>query len=176
MSAQHLTAKLFLVYLLRKPMGIVGDVAPMMKISTKGRYATRAMLELALRGDSQPVQLKEVARAQSISEKYLEQLVAALKRARLVRSALGARGGYVVSKPLAQISVLHIVEAVEGSVAPVDCVDEPSGCDRSSHCVTHKLWDDVKHAVVRVLENATLKDLVRRERRAKRKALASRAR
>ena len=139
----------------------------MMKISTRGRYATRAMIELASRGGPEPIQLRQVAKAQGISGKYLEQLLAALKRGKLVKSVLGARGGYVLSKPASEITVLDIVEAVEGCVAPVHCVDDPSGCDRLAGCVMHELWSDVRDAVVNVLQNTTLERLTERDRQGK---------
>ena len=110
-----------------------------MRLSTKGRYGTRAMLDLALNFGKEPVLLRDIARRQEVSEKYLEHSVSALRKAGLVRSIRGARGGYVLAKPPSEIRLSEIMEVLEGSMAPVDCVDDAHVCHRANLCVSREL-------------------------------------
>lgn len=135
-----------------------------MRLSTRGRYGTRAMLELALHYGEGPILLKDIARRQQVSERYLEQVVTPLKAAGLVTSARGARGGFSLARPPAEIRVAEIVEVLEGSVAPVECVDDPATCPRASACVTRDVWSEMKRAASGVLESITLEELARRQR------------
>lgn len=135
-----------------------------MKLSTRGSYGTRAMLELALHTDEGPVQLKEIAKRQGVSERYLEQLVIALKVAGLVKSTRGAKGGFVLARHPSEIKLSEVVRVLEGSLAPMACIDEPGVCNRAPNCVTRDLWTEMKEAMVGVLENTTLQDLVQRYR------------
>lgn len=144
-----------------------------MKLSTRGSYGTRAMLELALHADEGPMQLKEIARNQAVSERYLEQLVIALKVAGLVKSTRGAKGGFVLARHPSEIKLSDVVQVLEGSLAPMACIDEPGVCDRALNCVTRDLWTEMKVAMVGVLENTTLQDLVRRHRDKAQKPLSS---
>jgi Rrf2 family cysteine metabolism transcriptional repressor len=131
-----------------------------MKLSTKGRYAMRAMLDLAQHYGEGLVLLKDVARRQDISERYLEHLFLTLKAAGLVTSARGARGGFVLSHPPAEISLLDIIRACEGELAPVECVSDPKTCPRSPRCSARDVWCEIKDALEGVLENKTLQTLM----------------
>lgn len=131
-----------------------------MKISTKGRYALRLMLDLALQEGEGPVPLRDVARRQDISDKYLEQIVTQLGRADLVRSVRGAGGGYLLTRPAAEYTVGEILRALEGSLAPVTCAEDPSCCCRSEACVTMEVWSQIAEAVSGVVDHTTLQDLV----------------
>lgn len=133
-----------------------------MKISTKGRYALRLMLDLALQGGEGPVPLRDVARRQDISDKYLEQIVTQLSRADLVRSIRGAGGGYLLTRPASEYTVGEILRALEGSLTPVTCVENPSCCCRSEACVTMEVWEQIAAAVSSVVDHTTLQDLVDR--------------
>ena len=131
-----------------------------MKISTKGRYATRAMVELALQQETVPVKLKNIASAQRISLKYLENLFRELKNARLVVSVVGKNGGYRLAKKPAEIKVLDIVEAMEGDLAPVECVSNSEYCEYADECQVKAVWERVGDAVKEVLGSTNLQDLV----------------
>ena len=134
-----------------------------MKLSTKGRYATRAMLDLALHSGEGPILIKDIARRQEISELYLKQLFIPLKTAALVRAIRGAHGGFTLARPPSQIKLIEIVQSVEGSTAPVECVDDAGICRRSDLCVTRGVWAEVKKAMDKVLESTTLQDMVERQ-------------
>lgn len=131
-----------------------------MKISTKGRYALRLMLDLALHGGDGPVALGEVSRRQEISEKYLEQLTPALSKAGLVRSVRGAGGGYLLTRTPAEYTVGEILRAQEGDLAPVACAGKDGSCERAERCVTVELWNRVREAVDGVVDSVTLQSLV----------------
>jgi len=135
-----------------------------MKLSTRGRYGTRAMLELAIRYGAGQVLLKDVASRQDIPVSYLENLMGALRAAGLVATVRGMHGGYYLAKPPSEIRLSQIIAALEGSVAPVECVDDPKRCRRSESCVARDVWSEVKQAIEGVLESITLEDLVRRHR------------
>jgi len=136
-----------------------------MKLSTKGRYAVRFMMELARRPDTQPQFLKNIARRQEISPRYLEQLVLNLKSAGLVRSIRGAKGGFILTRPADQISLLDVYRASEGSLSIVECIDNPSCCKQSAHCASRRLWEDVKISLSLILGKKTLADLARQQNR-----------
>jgi len=133
-----------------------------MKLSTKGRYGTRAMLDLALHYGEGAILARDIAARQDISERYLEQLLISLKSAGMVRSTRGARGGFTLAAHPSQTRVSDIVKALEGSIAPVDCVDDPGACSRMQTCVTRDVWVDIRDAVHHVLSSLTLQDLVER--------------
>lgn len=134
-----------------------------MKISTKGRYALRVMLDLALNSDGRCIPLKEIAARQSISEKYLEQIFTALGRAGLLRSTRGAQGGYTLAFSPEEITAGMILRATEGDLAPVECVSAAGGeCPRSVNCVTAEVWEKIRAAVDDVVNHITLADLVSR--------------
>ena len=135
-----------------------------MKLTTKGRYATRAMLDLALHRDEGAILVRDIARRQEVSEKYLKQLFAPLKAAGLVRTIRGARGGFTLAKPPSEIKLIEIVQVMDGSMAPSECVDDAQICSRSDSCVTRQVWTEIKEATDKVLESTNLQDLVVRSR------------
>ncbi len=122
------------------------------------KYGMRALVEVGLGGD-QPTSLKTVADRQALSHQYLEQIFAVLRRAGIVESVRGAHGGYRVSRPLEDVTALEIVELLEGSVAPVQCIDDRHSCLRVGHCSTESLWRNVDTAVRGVLRSTSLADL-----------------
>jgi len=130
-----------------------------MWVSTKAQYGMRALVEVALGGD-QPTSLKVVAERQNLSHQYLEQIFSVLRRAGVVESVRGAQGGYRIAGPPARVTALEVVELLEGSVAPVTCIDDADTCIRTGHCFTEPLWRRVDAAVRQVLRNTTLQDLV----------------
>lgn len=135
-----------------------------MKISTKGRYALRLMLDLALE-ENQIVKLKDIAERQEISVKYLEQIISVLQKAGYVRSMRGPGGGYTLSKKPEEYTVGMILRQIEGSLAPVACLDEePNLCDRNGSCVTLRLWQMLYDAINGVVDKVTLGDLVEWEK------------
>jgi len=122
------------------------------------------MLDLALNFGKEPVLLRGIARRQEVSEKYLEHSMSALRKAGLVRTIRGARGGYVLAKPPSEIRLGEIMEVLEGSMAPVECVDDPQVCHRASFCVTRDIWARIKEAIDNVLESTTLQDMVEQQK------------
>lgn len=135
------------------------------KLSTRGRYAVRAMLDLALQSGDGPTLIKDISERQQISRLYLEQLFTRLKAAGLVRSVRGPRGGFMLTRPPREIRCSDIVQVMEGSTAPVECVDDARLCSRADSCVTRQVWTEVKEAIDRVLTATTLEDLVERQGR-----------
>jgi len=138
-----------------------------MKLSTKGRYALRAMVDLALQSREVPTLIKDISKRQEISELYLEQLLTRLKIAGLVRSIRGPKGGFMLTKPPSQIRVIDIVQVMEGTTSPVECVDNASLCSRAHSCITRQVWVDIKNSMDRVLGSFTLQDLANQEERGK---------
>lgn len=136
-----------------------------MRLSTKGRYSARAMLDLALNYGHGPITLKEVSRRQDISEGYLENIITSLVAHGLVASFRGKSGGFVLSKPPQQICLGDVIRICEGSLALVRCVDDPAICKRSSKCVTIEIWTRLKNAMTDVLNDITLQDMVEMHQR-----------
>ncbi len=133
-----------------------------MKLSTKGRYGVKAMLDLALHSTEGQISLKSIAERQDISENYLEQLFATLRKAGLVKSIRGSQGGYILADEPEKITVGAVLRALEGSLAPVDCVTEedPTKCCRSGACVTRMVWEKIRDGVNNVVDSITLRDLM----------------
>lgn len=132
-----------------------------MKISTKGRYALRLMLDLAMNEDGNVVRIKDIAARQGISDKYLEQIISILNKAGYVRSMRGPQGGYCLKKKPQEYTVGMILRLTEGSLAPVPCVEEDAlECEREECCATVEVWKKLNLAVNDVVENITLADLV----------------
>ena len=132
-----------------------------MKISTKGRYALRLMLDLATYSTDGPVCLKDVARRQQISDKYLEQIIATLNKAGYVRSIRGAQGGYLLKKNPEEYTAGSILRLTEGDLAPVSCVGkEKEECERKAGCVTTRIWQRINDAVNDVVDSITLADML----------------
>ena len=138
-----------------------------MKLSTKGQYGLRALLDMALFQSEGPVTLNNIAERQSISEGYLEQLMMPLKRAGIVKSIRGAQGGYLLTKDPKNITVGEIIRVLEGPIAPVACVDEdnPEECERASFCATRMVWAKVRDSISGVLDSFTLEDLVQESKK-----------
>ena len=132
-----------------------------MKISTKGRYALRLMLDLALHDSDAPVRIKDIAARQDISDKYLEQIISSLNKAGYVKSIRGPQGGYKLARDPESYTVGMILRLTEGSLAPVACLDdEVNTCDRQETCATLKLWQMLDEAIEGVVDRVTLADLV----------------
>jgi Rrf2 family cysteine metabolism transcriptional repressor len=135
-----------------------------MKISTRGRYSTRAMIDLALHFGKGPVLLADISRRQRISKAYLEQLFIPLRSAGLVRGIRGPSGGFTLARPPAEIRLSEIIHSTEGSTAPAVCVEQGNLCAHSSECIARHLWAELKRAYDSVLESKTLQDLVEKQR------------
>ena len=133
-----------------------------MKLSTRSRYGTRLMVDLARRFTEGPIPLAEIAKRQDLSAKYLEQLIILLKGAGLIRSSRGRRGGYMLARKPDQISVGEIVEALEGKLALVDCVSEPELCYRSPECPTRGIWVKMTGALKKELFSLSLRDVLQK--------------
>ena len=139
-----------------------------MMFSTKAEYGVRILVELARRGGDDPVPLAEIASKDGLPLAYLEHLVARLRKAELVSSRRGARGGYLLARPAEEITMAEVVEALEGSIAPIECITaDPDGsvvCSRETDpehaCPTKLLWTRVRFSIVRTLQDTTLSELV----------------
>lgn len=131
-----------------------------MKISTKGRYALRLMLDLAIHSKETSVRMKDIAARQNISDKYLEQIIARLHKAGYVKSLRGPQGGYQLTKDPAEYTVGMILRLTEGSLKPVVCLEEGGCCQRQESCATVKLWKKLDNAISAVVDEVTLADLV----------------
>ena len=133
-----------------------------MRMSTRGRYALRAMVDLGLTGDAGPMQQEEIARRQGIPTAYLARLMTQLSRAGLVRGNRGPGGGYRLARPAAEINAGEVVRAVEGPLKIVACMDPETGepCARQARCVTTNVWQKVGDAITAVLDGITLQDLL----------------
>lgn len=134
-----------------------------MRLSTKGRYGLRAMLEIAIQQGSGPVAIHSIAERQGISQRYLEQLLIPLKQAGLLKSVRGSQGGYVLGREAAKINVGDVIRTLEGPIAPVDCVNEinQDDCDRAGYCMTRKVWSHLRDSMNEVLDSYTLEKLIK---------------
>jgi Rrf2 family cysteine metabolism transcriptional repressor len=135
-----------------------------MKLSTRARYGTRIVLELALHWGKGPMLLKEIARRQEIPLPYLQQLIGPLVKAGIVTTTRGSRGGISLLKPPKHLTLSEVIKLLEGSITPVACVDNPELYPRSEQCVTHDIWAEVKRAMDGVLESTTFEDLIERQK------------
>ena len=135
-----------------------------MKLSTKSRYGTRLMLDLAKHYADGYIQLKDIAAREGISLKYLEQIMIPLKKARLVKSVRGAGGGYRLAKPPEDISVGKIVALLEGGAHLIECSEKPNSCRRSEQCATRNLWIETAQAMYERLDRITLSELIRSDK------------
>lgn len=132
-----------------------------MKISTRGRYALRLMIDIAVCGNDAPVRIKDIAKRQEISEKYLEQIVSVLNKAGFVKSSRGPQGGYRLARKPEDYTAGMILKLIEGSLAPVACMDgDINDCHRQECCATLRLWQKLNDAIEKVVESVTLADLV----------------
>lgn len=139
-----------------------------MKLSTRGRYGLRAMIDMAQTNEIGPIATRAIAERQGISERYLEQLMVPLKRAGLVKSVRGSQGGYVLGKKPQDITAGDIIRVLEGPIAPVECVSEinPETCSRADYCVTRVIWTKVRDSIAEVLDSYTLLDLANESQKA----------
>ena len=135
-----------------------------MRLSTKGRYGVRALVDIALNCESGPVLMRDIGRRQDVSGQYLEHLISPLIKAGILRSIRGSRGGITLARPPENIRLNQVVEILEGSLAPVECVDKPEICTRSGSCVTRDLWSEMKMATMGVLGALTVRDLMERNK------------
>lgn len=132
-----------------------------MKISTKGRYALRLMIDIGMHDETEPVRLKDTAERQDISMKYLEQIIAVLVRAGYVRSIRGPQGGYRLAKAPKEYTVGMVLRQVEGDLAPVACLEgEVNHCERQADCVSLRIWRELDQAIRGVVDKYTLADLI----------------
>lgn len=138
-----------------------------MKLSTRSRYGTRMMLDLAQHYGESPIQIGEIARRQDISVKYLEQLIIPLKKANYIKSVRGPKGGHVLAKPPEKITVGEIVELLEGGINLADCIENPDTCDRSETCLTRGIWETATKAMSQELNSITLSDMIKGHKSAK---------
>lgn len=135
-----------------------------MKLSTKMRYGTRAMVDLALAYPTKALSVKELSQSQYLSIKYLEQIMAALKAGGLVKVVRGVHGGYTLARDPGTIRLIEVFEPLEGALSLVDCVGDPSVCERRDGCVTWEVWSEMTKALEKVLERTTVQDLVERKK------------
>ncbi len=135
-----------------------------MKISTKGRYAVRVMLDLAINNTGEYIKVKQIANRQGISEKYLEQIIAVLNKAGYVKSVRGAQGGYRIAREPKAYTVGMILRLTEGSLCPVACLENSvNECERCDTCETLEVWRQLEKAINDVVDNVTIADLMERQ-------------
>ena len=130
-----------------------------MKLSTRGRYAVSAMFDLAAHGNGKPVSAAIISKRQKISVTYLEQLLAKLRKAKLIKTVRGPSGGYKLAKEPAKITIGDIITAADGPIALADCVTENDCCPKSGCCSTKKLWHNLSRKISKLMEKITLEDL-----------------
>lgn len=136
----------------------------MMKITTKGRYSVRLMIDLAIHGTQSTALLKDIARRQEISEKYLGHLVPLLKNAGLIHATRGAHGGFNLAVPAEKITLKDIISAVEGPICLVGCVADSSICKRTKTCTVKDFWGEATNQIIRILESFTLADIAQQQK------------
>lgn len=136
----------------------------MLKISTKGRYGLRTLMDIAVYQDSGPVTLHEISKRQGVSEKYLWQIVSPLKTAGILHMTRGKKGGCTLAKRPENINLLDLVTVLEGTLSIVDCVEDTTCCARAGRCVTRSVWQDVNDALKTALKRVTLAEILRRYR------------
>jgi Rrf2 family protein len=135
-----------------------------MKISTKIRYGARAMLELAYHYGEGPIELKEIAKKENISLKYLEQVINPLRAAGLLKSIRGSKGGYSLAKPPSEICLYDVVETLEGPLNLLECLRDSKVCQKVPSCVTRDIWREVSEAISKIFYSITLEDMVNRKK------------
>ena len=135
-----------------------------MKVSMKGDYGVRALVELAHHFGEGPIQSAAIASRQSIPEPYLDQLLTSLRRAGFIRSVRGPQGGHALIRDPHDLKLSEVIIALEGSLAPIACLDDPEGCRTATTCNLKPVWQEVEAATVRVLESITIADIAERER------------
>lgn len=131
-----------------------------MKLSTRGRYGIHAMYDLALHAHSGPQSIKAISERQGVPEAYLEQLIAVLKREKLVTSTRGAQGGYTLTRPPEQITVGDVLRALEGGLGLVECLDEEAVCGKSCACASRVVWQKLRDGLNAIVDGITLRDMI----------------
>lgn len=134
-----------------------------MKVSMKGDYGVRALVELAHHFGEGPIQSAVIAGRQSIPEPYLDQLLTSLRRAGFIRSVRGPQGGHALIREPAELKLSEVIGVLEGSLAPIGCLDDPNGC-KTSGCSLRPVWQEIEAATLRILDSITIGDLAERER------------
>ncbi len=132
-----------------------------MKISTKGRYALRVMIDLALNSKDRFVSLNEISKRQNISNKYLEQIISLLNKAGYLETARGNMGGYKLLKKPSEYVVGDILRATEGDLAPIFCLTENGDCERKKECMTYSFWEGLDQVITEYVDSKTLEDLIK---------------
>ena len=136
-----------------------------MKLSTRSRYGTRMMLDMAQHYDEEPIQIGDIARRVDVSVKYLEQLVIPLKKADYVKSLRGAKGGHMLSRPPNEITVGEIVKVLEGGINLTECVGNPKACEKHKNCPTRNIWEEATKAIFDKLNAITLSEIIECEKK-----------
>ena len=133
-----------------------------MKLSTRGRYGLKAMFDLAVHDGEGPVPLRSIAERQKVSDHYLEQLIAELRKTGLVKSVRGAQGGYMLAHKPSEITVGDIIRVLEGPLGPSDCVleNKPILCNNADHCITKMVWEKIQVSISNVIDSITLQDML----------------
>jgi len=142
-----------------------------MKLSTRGEYAARAMLELSLHYKETLLHIRDISSAQDIPPRFLEQILLSLKRNGYLRSKKGPHGGYYLAKPPSEINVAEVIRVMDGPLAPIDCVSVTAHefCPREKFCGLKWLWKEVRDSIAKILENTSFEDLAQRTKKAKAK-------
>lgn len=142
---------------------LIGIKVIKLKVSTKGRYGLKAVVDLAINQDNGMISIKSIAQRQGLSENYLEQLFASLKKSGIIKSVRGAQGGYMLAKPADRITVGDVLRSLEGALCPVECMDfeYPTECEKSETCVTAPVWAKLRDKVNEVVDSITINDLVK---------------
>jgi len=141
-----------------------------MRISTKSRYAIRALLDIAVNYVGEPVQIKEIAKRQGISERYLENILTLLRAAGILLSEKGKGGGFTLAKEPSEINMFDVIQIVEGKISIVKCVTTPSTCVHSPKCVARDVWTKLSNGMKRTLSSITLQDLIVKYRKKMKKS------
>ncbi len=136
-----------------------------MRISTRTRYGSRALVELAAAYPDRAVSVREVAQVQHISAKYLEHIMTTLKAAGLIKAVRGMHGGHMLTRPPSSINLSDVFAALEGSPTLLDCLEYPNSCPMEDICPTQDTWRQIEKAITRILEHTTLQDLIERKQR-----------
>lgn len=134
-----------------------------MRLSTRGQYATRALLDLALHQDEAPILLKAISKRQQISQRYLEHLITPLITAGIITSTRGPKGGISLVRPPEEIRLDEVIQLLEGAIGPVECVNNPDTCIRSQACATREVWDELRQVMTGFLKSITIRDLMERQ-------------
>lgn len=132
-----------------------------MKISTKGRYALRVMIDIAINSNNEYISVKDIAKRQDISKKYLEQIMTMLSKANLIETTRGNIGGYKLTKQAKEYKIGDILRATEGNLAPLDCLIDTNSCDRQENCKTYSFWAGLDNVINEYIDSKTLEDLIK---------------